>query len=104
MTLRAGTPGAATADASSGESPWTRRRVAPVAALWLVAVALGLWVRPGRDDPTFLQTLLLPVWGALVAVAVRQTWRWLRPRGGDDRREAERRRRDRRDTAPGEVG
>lgn len=75
--------------------PHRRRALLPL-LLWGAALALGLFVRPGTPEPTFLQTLLLPVWGALIAAAVWTTWRAVRPREGGDRRETERRRETRR--------
>ena len=69
-----------------------RRSPLPLLLAWGAVLALGAYVRPGIDEPTFGQTLLLPVWGALVAVALWRSWRALRPRVAGDRRAEERRR------------
>ena len=78
------------------DGPHRRGAVLPI-VLWGAALALGVFVRPGTPEPTFLQTLLLPAWGGLVAAALWGTWRAVRPRGRADRRGSERRRGVRRD-------
>jgi hypothetical protein len=74
----------------------SRRRLAPLALLWIATVALGGWLRRVGDDATVVDELLLPVFGALAAAALWRTWKWLRPRGRGDRRGGDRRRQVRR--------
>jgi len=64
----------------------------PLAAAWLVSGAIGwlMWWIGERQG--FLDELLVPVEIAAVFVALRETWRWVRPRTGRDRRTGEERR------------
>jgi peptidoglycan/LPS O-acetylase OafA/YrhL len=74
----------------------SRRRLAPLALLWIAAVALGGWLWHVGDEGTVLDELLLPVAGALAAAALWRTGKWLRPRARGDRRDGDRRRQARR--------
>ena len=76
------------------------RRFAPLIAVWIVAgvlAALVYWFE--RAMPAF-DEVVKPVYGLIVALAAVFTWRWIRTRGKDDRRNPrDRRRTDRRNTS-----
>ena len=69
-----------------------RRSWRPLAAAWLVSGAIGWLLWRVGERQGFLDELLVPVEIAAVFVALRETWRRVRPRTGRDRRTGEERR------------
>lgn len=75
------------------------RRFAPLATTWTTAlVVAGLIYWFEIEMPAFHE-VVTPLYGIIAALAVFFTWRWIRTRGREDRRRAERRHIDRRNSS-----
>jgi len=75
------------------------RKFAPLVAVWvgaLVVVGLIYWFE--RTMPAF-DEVVAPVYAVVALLLVAFTWRWIRARGKGERRNLDRRRTDRRNTA-----